>query len=182
MRGVVIDGGMVITERCLRSAKWREKKSTGSRRSNLPRRVKMRRIWSVTMAACLLGGLVGVGQNIFAGQEAGGARPTAQRARPHSNQVERELQRMSRTLKLTDDQVAKIRPILQTRNKQLKDLRANSSLPQGYARTKAREIRKYASQQIDLVLTPEQKERRKAMRQGIGARRSGQAGQPPQSK
>ena len=139
-------------------------------------------MWSITTAACLLGGLVGVGQNIFAGQEAGGAPPTAQRARPHSNQVERELQRMSRTLKLTDDQVAKIRPILQTRNKQLNDLRANSSLPQGYARTKAKEIRKYARQQIDLVLTPEQRAKQKAMRQGMGARRSGPAGQPPQSQ
>jgi len=136
----------------------------------------MRKMWSITMAACLLGGLVGVGQNIFAGQEAGGAPPTPQRARPHLNQVERELQRMSRTLNLTDDQVAKIRPILQIRNKQLKDLRANSSLPQGYARTKAREIRKYARRQIDLILTPEQKEKQKAMRQGVRARGSGQTG------
>ena len=119
------------------------------------------------MAACLLGGLVGVGQNISAGQEAGGAPPTAQRARPGRGQVERELQRMSQALNLTDDQVAKIRPILQIRNKQLKDLRANSSLPQGEARTKATTIRKSARQQIDQVLTPEQKEKQKAMRRGV---------------
>jgi Spy/CpxP family protein refolding chaperone len=74
---------------------------------------------------------------------------------------------MSQTLNLTDDQVARIRPILQIRNKRLKDLRANSSLPQGYARTKATAIRKSARQQIDQILTPEQKEMRKAMRQGV---------------
>ena len=134
------------------------------------------------MAACLLGGLVGVGQNIFAGQEAGGAPPTARRARPHRNQVERELQRMSQTLNLTDDQVARIRPILQIRNKQLKDLRANSSLPQGEARTKATAIHKSARQQIDQILTPEQKEKRKAMRRGVRQKGSGQAGQPPQNQ
>jgi len=124
-------------------------------------------MWILTMAACVLGGLVGAGQSMFAGQDAGGAPPTAQRARPHLNQVEHELQRMSQTLNLTDDQVARIRPILQIRNKRLKDLRANSSLPQGYARTKATAIRKSARQQIDQILTPEQKEMRKAMRQGV---------------
>jgi hypothetical protein len=127
----------------------------------------MRRMWIATMAACVLGGLLGVGQNIFAGQDAGGAPPTAQRARPARGQVERELQRMSQTLNLTDDQVARIRPILQVRNKQLKDLRANSSLPQGYARTKAAAIRKSARRQIDLILTPQQKERQKAIWRGV---------------
>jgi Spy/CpxP family protein refolding chaperone len=129
-------------------------------------------MWILAMAACVLGGLVGTGQSMFAVQKAGGAPPTAQRARPHLNQVERELQRMSQTLNLTDDQVAKIRPILQIRNKQLKDLRANSSLPQGYARTKATAIRKSARRQIDLILTPQQKEMRKAMR-GVRQKGSG---------
>ena len=127
----------------------------------------MRGLWILTMAACVLGGLVGIEQSMFAGQEAGGAPPTTQQARPARGRVERQLQRMSQTLNLTDDQVAKIRPILQIRNKQLKDLRANSSLPQGYARAKAREIRKYARQQIDLILTPQQREKQKAIRRGV---------------
>jgi Spy/CpxP family protein refolding chaperone len=73
---------------------------------------------------------------------------------------------MRKSLNLTDDQVAKIRPILQERNKQLEDLRAKSSLPQGEARAKATEIRKSARQQIDQILTPEQREKQKAMRRG----------------
>jgi Spy/CpxP family protein refolding chaperone len=130
-------------------------------------------MWILTMAACVLGGLVGTGQSMFAGQEAGGAPPTAQRARHHFNQVERELKRMSQTLNLTDDQVAQIRPILQIRNKQLKDLRANSALPQGEARTKATAIRKSARQQIDQVLTPEQREKQKAIWRGIRPKSQG---------
>jgi Spy/CpxP family protein refolding chaperone len=77
---------------------------------------------------------------------------------------------MSQTLNLTDDQVAKIRPILQIRNKQLKDLRANSALPQGEARTKATAIRKSARLQIDQILTPEQREKQKAIWRGVRAK------------
>ena len=127
----------------------------------------MRRIWILTTAACVLISLAGTGQEIFAGQEAGGAPATAQQAHPARGRVERELQRMSKSLNLTDDQVAKIRPILQIRNKQLEDLRAKSSLPQGEARTQATAIRKSARQQIDQVLTPEQREKQKAMRRGV---------------
>jgi Spy/CpxP family protein refolding chaperone len=137
----------------------------------------MRNIWIRVMAACVLSGLAGSGQNIFGGQKAGGAPPTSQQARPARGRVERTLQRMSETLNLTDDQVAKIRPILQNRNKQLEDLRAKSSLPQGMARAKAREIRRSARQQIDQILTPEQREKQKAMRQGTRQRGSGRAGQ-----
>jgi Spy/CpxP family protein refolding chaperone len=121
-------------------------------------------MWILTIAACVLGGLVGVGQSMFAGQKAGGAAPTARQAYAVHGRVERELQRMRQALNLTDDQVAKIRPILQVRNKQLEDLRAESSLPQGEARTKAAATRKSAREQIDQILTPEQKERQKAMR------------------
>ena len=136
----------------------------------------MRGMWILTMAACVLGGLVGIGESMFAGQEAGEAPPTAQQARPARGRVERELQRMGERLNLTDDQVARIRPILQNRNKQLEDLRAKSSLPQGYARAKATEVRRSSRQQIDQILTPEQKEKQKAMRRGVRQKGSGQAG------
>ena len=124
----------------------------------------MRRMRILSVTACILSGLFGIGQNMFAWQEAGEAPPTAQPERPARGRVERQLQRMRETLGLTDDQVAKIRPILQNRNKQLDDLRAKSSLPQGIARAKAREIRRSARQQIDLILTPEQREKQKALR------------------
>jgi Spy/CpxP family protein refolding chaperone len=113
-----------------------------------------------------LSGLVAIAQTMFTEQEAGGTPQTAQPARPARGRVERQLQKMSKSLNLTDEQVAKIRPILQERNKQLEDLRAQSSLPQGEARSKATAIRKSARQQIDQILTPEQREKQKAMRRG----------------
>jgi Spy/CpxP family protein refolding chaperone len=126
----------------------------------------MRSMWILTLAACALYGLLGTAQNISAGQETGGAPPPAPQAHPARGRVERQLQRMRVTLNLTDDQVAKIRPILRERNKQLEDLRAESSLPQGEARAKATEIRKSARQQIDQILTPEQREKERALRRG----------------
>jgi protein CpxP len=126
----------------------------------------MPKIWVRIMAACVLSGLAGIGQDMVAGQGASGAPPTAQQARPARGRVERQLQRMGERLNLTEEQKAKIRPILQNRNQQLEDLRAKSSLPQGMARAKAREIRRSARQQIDQILTPEQRDKQKVMRQG----------------
>jgi len=139
----------------------------------------MRTVWIFTTAACVLSVLVGIGQNRLAGQEAGGVPPSAQAAR---GRAERELQRMSKRLNLTEEQKAKILPILQERNKQLDDLRAQSSLPQGEARAKARDIRRSARQQIAQILTPEQRDKDKAMRREARQKASGQAGQPSQSQ
>jgi ribosomal protein L29 len=129
-----------------------------------------------------LAALVGFGQNTLAGQEAGGAQSAAQQTRPAHGRAERELQRMTARLNLTEEEQAKILPILQVRNKQLDDLRANSSLPQGEARAKATEIRKSARRQIARILTLEQREKERAMRRGVRSKGSEQPGQPPQSQ
>ena len=138
----------------------------------------MRKIWILTTAAWALSGVVGLGQNMLAGQEVGGSPPTSRQARPAHGQAERELQRMSATLNLTEEQKVRILPILQERNQQLKDLRAKTSLPQGYARAKATEIRKSARRRIEQILTPEQREKQKAMRRGVHPRPGRLAGQP----
>jgi len=109
--------------------------------------------------------LLAVGRPCLAGQEPAPSPPTPQARIPHG-QVARQLERMRETLKLTDEQVAQIRPILETRNQQLKDLRANASLSQGEARAKAAQIRKSARRQVERTLTPEQRKMQKALRRG----------------
>jgi Spy/CpxP family protein refolding chaperone len=142
----------------------------------------MRRTRILTAAACVLGALLVIAQQVFAGQEPGEAPAPAQQARPVHGRAERELQRLTARLNLTEEQQAKIRPILQERNKQLDDLRAQSSLPQGEARAKAAEIRRSARQQINQILTPEQREKERAMRRGTHPKGSAQSGQAPQSQ
>ncbi len=110
--------------------------------------------------------VLALGQHRFAGQEPPPTPPTEQQARMPHGPVEHQLQRMRETLNVTDDQVAKIRPILEARDQQLKDLRGNYSLPQGEARAKAAEIRKSARRRIEHILTPEQRQKQKALRRG----------------
>ena len=113
--------------------------------------------------------VLALGQRWLAGQEPRATPPTEPQARMPHGRVEHQLQRMRETLNVTDDQVAKIKLILETRDQQLKDLRANYSLPQGEARAKAAEIRKSARKQIEHILTPEQRQKEKALRRGRNA-------------
>ena len=126
----------------------------------------MRTVLATILAVCVASGLARAGQATAAGQEATGTPPAPQQTHPPRGRVERELQSLSASLGLTDDQVEKIRPILETRNQQLKDLRANSAMPQGEARAKAAAIRRSARRQIDRILTPQQKQKQKEMRRG----------------
>ena len=59
-------------------------------------------------------------------------------------------------LNLTDEQKAKLRPILAEENQQLETLRSDSSMTQEQKMSKANEIRQTASPKIRAVLTPEQ--------------------------
>ena len=110
--------------------------------------------------------LLAFGQTCLAGQEPAPSPPPKQPARMPHGRVEHELERLRVTLKVTDDQLAQIRPILETRDGQLNDLRANAALPQGEARAKAAQIRKSARRQIDHILTPEQRKMQKELRRG----------------
>jgi Spy/CpxP family protein refolding chaperone len=96
------------------------------------------------------------------------------------DRVEDRLERMSRRLNLTDEQKAKIRPILQDEQKQMKALREDASLSPDQRRQQGREIRTSARKQIDEILTPEQKEKRKEMWQKARKGRGPRGEQPPQ--
>jgi len=127
----------------------------------------------VYIAAAAL--MMSLGPGAFAAQQPGAAPTAVPPPRAPHGQVERELQRLRATLKLTDDQVAIIRPILETRNQELKDLRANAAMPQGEARAKAAAIRRAARRQIEHTLTPEQRERQKEIRRrGLRATEEGE--------
>ena len=145
----------------------------------------MRKTGMLALGACLLSALVGFGQAPPAGQPpaaqpAAGPQQPGQRARMRRDWVEDRLERMSRRLNLTDEQKAKIRPILQDEQKQMKALREDASVSQEQRREKARQIRNSNQRQIDEILTPEQKEKRKEMWQKARKGRRPRGEQPPQ--
>jgi periplasmic protein CpxP/Spy len=83
--------------------------------------------------------------------------PAQQSAPAGSNQGSAQSQANDdNPLNLTDDQKAKLRPIIQDENQQMEALRSDNSLTQEQKIDKANQIRANASPKIKAILTPEQ--------------------------
>ena len=118
--------------------------------------------------------LCGVKANAQAG-------PSGERTgRGHRMSPDEELQRLDKTLKLTDDQKGQIKPILEDRQQKMQSLRSDTSLSQEDRRSKMRSIMEESNGKIRNVLNDDQKKSFDAMQQhGRGRRPSG--GTPPAS-
>jgi protein CpxP len=94
-----------------------------------------------------------------------------------------ELDRLSKELNLTDEQKEKIKPILEDQQKQMQDLRNDSSVQGPDRRAKMQDIRKDHMTQIRNVLTSEQQtkldEMQKRMMERGGRRMGGEGGGNP---
>jgi Spy/CpxP family protein refolding chaperone len=80
-------------------------------------------------------------------------------------------------LNLTDDQRAKIQPILQSSQQQAQAVRGDTTLSQEQKQAKLREIHQGAMSQVKSLLTPEQQQQMQEWRQHRG--RDGKHGAPP---
>ena len=78
---------------------------------------------------------------------------------PHGDR----LKELTEKLALTDDQVAKIKPILADEAQAMKALRADTTIEKKDKRAKMMEIRKSHADQILAILTPDQQAKFKAM-------------------
>jgi Spy/CpxP family protein refolding chaperone len=88
------------------------------------------------------------------------------------------LKELAERLNLTDDQKAKIKPILQDEMKALKALREDDTLDKDAKREKMMEIRKAHAAQILAILTPEQQAKFKAMQERRKGPDGGEAPHP----
>jgi Spy/CpxP family protein refolding chaperone len=100
--------------------------------------------------------------------------------------VDARLDRLTHDLNLTEAQREKIRPIFQHEAQRIKAVRSNSSMTQGEARQKVRQIQRVTRQEVSQILTPEQRQQWKEERPGGGGGaprgggpRGGQPGSPP---
>jgi len=127
---------------------------------------------AATMACLLLGAMAVFAQEPPAQPQGGGGWQRGQMPTP-----EQRLQRMTQALNLTEDQQAKIKPILENESTQMQSLRSDTSLSQADQRTKMKQIRENTNSQINPILTPDQqKQYAEMMSRGRG--RGGAA--PPQ--
>jgi Spy/CpxP family protein refolding chaperone len=104
-----------------------------------------------------------------------------QSAPPTANQSTAQQQaNEDNPLNLTDDQKAKLRPIIADENQQMEALRNDNSMSQAQKIDKANQIRAQASPKIKAVLTPEQLQKLAQMQQDR-ARQQQQESQPATS-
>ena len=95
----------------------------------------------------------------------------------HEGGMQSRMESLSKQLNLTDDQKAKVRPIVKREMERIKEVRNNSSLTQGEARRRIRRIRQNSNQQIAEFLTPDQKKQLEEMREERRAAGGSQRGQ-----
>ena len=101
-----------------------------------------------------------------------------------------ELDHLSQALNLTDDQKAKIKPILENTNTQAQSIRQDSSLSDQDRHEKMRSLHESSMSQVRAVLTPDQQAKLDSMKQrhgkgmghghGMGAGSGSQQPGPPQ--
>ncbi|MBV9607954.1 MAG: hypothetical protein JO187_00230 [Acidobacteria bacterium] len=94
-----------------------------------------------------------------------------------------QLQHMTKTLNLTADQQAKIKPILEERQQKISALMQDNSLNREDRRAKFGEIHSSSSQQIRAILTADQQQKLDQMRAEREARwkeKKGQSAAPEQ--
>ncbi len=78
---------------------------------------------------------------------------------------DQQLQRLSETLKLTDDQKGQIKPILEDRHQKMESMHSDSSLSEQDKRNKMRSIFEDSNNKIRAVLNDDQKQKFDQMQQ-----------------
>jgi Spy/CpxP family protein refolding chaperone len=91
--------------------------------------------------------------------------PQSHEAAGATGSPDAHLQMLSEKLNLTEDQKAKLKPILQDQAQQLRELRDDSSLSPDQKSAKKKVIHETAHDQINSVLTPAQQEKFNQMKQ-----------------
>jgi Spy/CpxP family protein refolding chaperone len=83
----------------------------------------------------------------------------------HEFNPDRQAAHLGKKLKLSSDQVAQIKPILEARQQQMQSLRSDSSLAEQDRRAKAKEIMQDSKNKIEAVLNDTQKQQFEQMLQ-----------------
>lgn len=125
----------------------------------------MKKLHVLAVAALLCISMLAFCQEAQSGQ--GGGRGQG-RGRGEAMSPDAQLQHMSETLNLTDDQKTKIKPILEDSSKQIQQLRGDTSLSQEDKRAKMQQIHENTMSQIKPILTSDQQKKLESMHERGG--------------
>jgi protein CpxP len=81
--------------------------------------------------------------------------------------VQARLQQLSSELNLSDDQKAKLKPILQSEVAELKTVQSDTSLSPDQRRAKTKAVHDTYKSQISAILTPEQQQKLQSMKEEL---------------
>ena len=90
---------------------------------------------------------------------------------------ESRLKMLTEKLDLTDDQQAKLKPILEDESTQMKTLHEDSSLASDDKKAKMKELHESSTEKINAVLTPDQQAKWKQMKQEMMEKHKDMKGQ-----
>jgi protein CpxP len=107
------------------------------------------------------------------GQTSGYGQTAAEQTAARHDRMHDRLEWLSKELNLTDGQKEKLKPILQDEGKQMGAVHDDSSLTPDQKRDKVKQIRETSRPQIQAVLTPEQQEKFKNLKEEARERRQG---------
>lgn len=108
--------------------------------------------------------LVVLSVGLLLGGQTGQAPQTAPAIGHSAMSADAHLQMLSEKLNLTDDQKAKLKPVLQDQEQQLKTVNDDTSLTQEQKIAKKKALHESFHEQINAVLTPEQQAKLKEMK------------------
>ena len=107
------------------------------------------------------------------GQTSGYGQTAVEQTAAKHDRMHDRLEWLSKELNLTDGQKEKLKPILQDEGKQMGAVHDDSSLTPDQKRDKVKQIRETSRPQIQAVLTPEQQEKFKNLKEEARERRQG---------
>jgi Spy/CpxP family protein refolding chaperone len=107
---------------------------------------------------------------------------TAGQAEMRGEHAQSHLDWLSQKLNLTDEQKAKLQPIFQDEERQIRAVRNDNSLSQDQKREKIKQIHEANRPEIEAVLTPEQKQKLAQIKAEHKQKRSGDTGSHEQDE
>jgi len=133
------------------------------------------------IGVAVLGGLMAFSPLAKAQDTEGGAKAEQNGAGVQKKRLD-PLQRLDKALTLTDEQKAKLKPILDEQTKQLKALRENAGDDRKGAAAQARKLTEETNAKIKALLTPEQQTKFAQMLEKQRAPKAPAAPQTPPAK
>ena len=95
--------------------------------------------------------------------------------------VQQRVERMTTELNLNPDQQAKVKALLEKQAKERREIFSDTNLPRDERREKMRTLNQDETKELKSILTPDQFEKWKKLREQMRSRRPGGPGQPGES-